>query len=163
MNYSRVSGPADAPCIECINPVRGRWCIRWDYQPDADNSALASYIECTLQHKPSASEVTDIITAWVNQQVDQRILQGLTFEGSVVWLSIENQLNYKSAYDLAVQTEGESLPVVIKMGPEEAPVYRQFSDLTDFSSFYHDVVNHIERSIAWGWEQKDAIDTTLYT
>ena len=38
-----------------------------------------------------------------------------------VWLSSENQFNYKAAYDLAVQTGGATLPVTFKFGTDEVP------------------------------------------
>lgn len=80
----------------------------------------------------------------------------------MVWLSAENQANYKAAYDLAVQTQGESLPYKVKLGSEDAPVYREFSSLQDFKSFYLSVQKHINDTINDGWKRKDAIDWSRY-
>ena len=33
-----------------------------------------------------------------------------------IWLSSENQFNYKVAYDLALQTNGANLPIIFKFG-----------------------------------------------
>ena len=49
--------------------------------------------------------------SWYNSQTDAAILSGFAYNGAHVWLSVENQYNYKAAYDLAVQTGGETLPV----------------------------------------------------
>jgi hypothetical protein len=38
-----------------------------------------------------------------------------------VWLSTENQFNYKAAFDLATQTGGKSLPVTFKFGSTNNP------------------------------------------
>ena len=48
-----------------------------------------------------------------------------------VWLSTENQYNYKAAYDLAVQTGGETLPVTFKFGSDEQPEYHTFEKLDE--------------------------------
>jgi hypothetical protein len=53
-----------------------------------------------------------------------------------VWLSSENQFNYKAAYDLAVQTGGATLPVTFKFGTDEVPQYREFVTLEELTDFY---------------------------
>ncbi len=73
--------------------------------------------------KPTMDEIKADVTEQINRNVDEKILCGMTYNGMQVWLSIENQLNYKAAYDLAVQTDGQTLPVKIKLGTEEAPQY----------------------------------------
>ena len=79
-----------------------------------------------------------------------------------VWLSDENQRNYKAAYDLAVQTGGETLPVVFKFGSDEQPVYHTFNTLDELKEFYMSVYRHIERCLADGWANKDAVDYGVY-
>ena len=91
-----------------------------------------------------------------------RILSGFSFEGSTVWLSAENQLNYKAAFDLAVQTNGASLPVTIKLGTDDKPVYRVFSQLEDFRTFYTAALTYIQQTIADGWKLKDAFKMEDY-
>ena len=58
----------------------------------------------------------------INAQTDEKIVSGMVWipasgENPIpIWLSTENQFNFKSAYDLAVQTNGATLPVTFKMG-----------------------------------------------
>ena len=43
----------------------------------------------------------------------------MTWNDIPVWLSTENQLNFKSVYDMAVQAAGASLPVEFKLGEQD--------------------------------------------
>lgn len=119
-------------------------------------------MEHRFYSKPTLEEVKTIITNFINEQTDLKILSGLRYDNQLVWLSAENQANYKAAYDLAVQTQGESLPYKVKLGTEDTPVYKEFSTLQDFKAFYLSVQRHINDTINEGWARKDAIDWSLY-
>lgn len=79
-----------------------------------------------------------------------------------VWLSSENQFNYKAAYDLAVQTGGQNLPIVFKFGATDEPVYHTFSTVEELSDFYLKAMTYINTVLAEGWAEKDAIDWEKY-
>ena len=85
--------------LECTNPVKGKWRVRWDVRKHEDGSA--DYMEQEFGHRPTLEEMKGLILAWYNAKVDEAILSGFTYEDMPVWLSAENQFNYKSAYDLA--------------------------------------------------------------
>lgn len=156
----KINGSPDVQLLECTNPVRGYWRIRFDVQKNEDGSA--DYMEHQFYAKPTLEEVKTIITNYINEQTDLKILSGLKYDNQMVWLSSENQANYKAAYDLAVQTQGESLPYKVKLGTEDVPVYREFSSLQDFKVFFLTVQRHIYDTINEGWARKDAIDWRLY-
>ena len=73
----------------------------------------------TFDHEPTAMEVLEVITNHVNELTDQKILSGYQWNGYNVWLSTENQFNFKAAYDVAVQTGGATLPIKFKLGETE--------------------------------------------
>jgi hypothetical protein len=81
-----------------------------------------------------------------------------------VWLSSENQFNFKAAYDLAVQTNGQSLPVKFKIGETEnkEPVYHTFETMEEFTDFYTKAIAYINKCLNEGWELKDSIDWSEY-
>ena len=108
--------------------------------------------------------VKEEILADINAQTDQKILTGFEWEGKKVWLSSENQFNFKAAHDLAVQTNGESLPVKFKLGEEEdgTPVYHNFDTLAEIQDFYTKAIAFINTCLNEGWERKDAIDWSEY-
>lgn len=79
-----------------------------------------------------------------------------------VWLSTENQFNYKAAYDLAVQSQGMSLPITFKFGTTTEPVYYTFENLEMFTDFYSKAMFYINTKLAEGWKLKDSIDWSVY-
>ena len=156
----RINGTSAVQLLECTNPKRDIWRIRWDVHQHEDGQA--DYMEHQVQGKPSPEQIRSIITEYYNTQTDLQILQGLEYEGNTVWLSSENQANYKAAYDLAVQTQGESLPYKVKLGTESTPTYKEFTTLQDFKAFYLSVVKHIQMCIEEGWKLKDSVDISKY-
>lgn len=156
----QVEGSAGVALLECTNPVKNKWRVRWDAKTNEDGSA--SYIEEELDHKPDAEEIRSLVSKWYNDETDERILSGFEYEGQPVWLSSENQFNYKAAYDLAVQTDGQNLPVTFKFGTEDAPSYRTFETVDELQDFYMKVMKHIQNALLEGWKKKDALDLALY-
>lgn len=157
----RVQGNTPSSPIECTNPIRNKWRFRWDFTTDENGNTF--FMEHELDHKPSPEEIKAVICGWINERTNERILSGFIFEGDVVWLSTENQFNYKAAYDLAVQTAGASLPVTFKLGADDAPHYRTFEDVESLSRFYTQALQHVQDALREGWEAKDSIDLNLYS
>lgn len=157
----RVQGNPDVALLECTNPIRNKWRVRWDVTTNEDGSA--SYMEQEFRYRPSADEIKSLISGWINQQTDEKILSGFVYDGCAVWLSTENQFNYKAAYDIAVQFGGDTLPVTFKFGSDAEPRYRTFTSLDELSDFYLKAMTHIQQTLAAGWAAKDAINLNLYT
>lgn len=109
-------------------------------------------------------DIKEAILADINSQTDEKILAGFVWEEKPVWLSSENQFNFKAAYDLAVQTKGKSLPVKFKLGENEEgePVYHTFEDMVEFTDFYTSAIAYINYCLNEGWVRKDSIDWTVY-
>jgi hypothetical protein len=144
--------------------------IMWDYKPifkanakgEQIESPLATWQEHTFNHIPTLSEIKAVITDYYNKLIDQSILSGLVWNGMKVWLSSENQFNYKVAYDLAVQTNGATLPIVFKFGDDEETVYYEFKTLEDLSNFYITSINYVQTVLQEGWNKKDKINWDIY-
>jgi hypothetical protein len=155
----RVDGNPNISLIECTNPVKGLWRIRWDVQTNEDTT---SYMEEEFDHKPTPEEVKSIVLPYYNREIESSILSGMEYEGVMVWLSTENQFNYKAAYDLAVQTQGQSLPVVFKFGTDDEPQYREFTTIDELNDFYQKSISYVLTTLQEGWKKKDGFDVTLY-
>jgi hypothetical protein len=144
--------------------------IMWDYKPifkanakgEEIESPLATWQEHTFNHIPTLSEIKEVITNYYNKLIDQSILSGLVWNGMKVWLSNENQFNYKVAYDLAVQTNGATLPIVFKFGDDDEAVYYEFKTLEDLSNFYITSINYVQTVLQEGWNKKDKINWDIY-
>lgn len=142
-----------------IKVGRKRWLLYYGlYEDDGDSYEYRQ----AFDHKPTLEEIKDTIIAQVDENTDKRILSGCLFQGNQVWLSTENQFNYKAEYDLAVQTNGANLPVTVKLGGADKPVYQTFNTLDEFKTFYTEVLAFIKQCYTDGWKEKDAIDWSKF-
>lgn len=141
--------------------------IAFDYAvlyPNADNSdkEIGVWYEHVFKYKPSEQQIKDFILSEINKATDERILSGFTWKDMQVWLSSENQFNYKAAYDLAVQTNGANLPTVFKFGTTENPQYYKFDTIEELTDFYTKAMKFINEQLAIGWAKKDSINWDDY-
>lgn len=149
----------DSPLIEYVD---GKYLVRWNGQQDPKAKGVISFDEISFPYKPSLDTIKEVILGVENSRIDKKILSGFVWNGMSVWLSSENQFNYKAAYDLATQTNGYSLPVTFKFGDTENPVYHEFKTLDDIADFYVKAMSHVNNTLKEGWESKDSIDWSLY-
>lgn len=149
------------PLLRLVDPLYDEWVILWN-ETAVENGY--SYMAEKRAGKPTLDEIKSIVKSWIDEQTDQRILSSHTYEGHMVWLSAENQLNYKAAYDLAVQFKGEhgTLPLVFKLGTTDEPVYREFKTLEELTGFYLGVVAHKTACLTAGWQRKDNVNWERY-
>lgn len=164
----RVQGSIGVMPLECVNPYKNKWSVRWDIKPNTgvDEQGVANtgtnYEEVELLYKPTLPDIKKVVLAWYNEQIDKNIRSGFTYKDIPVWLSTENQFNYKAAYDLAVQTAGSSLPITFKFGAEGNPVYIEFVSLEGISDFYIAAMNYVNSTLENGWKLKDSINWSIY-
>lgn len=153
-----------------MNPRLQKYVIRWDVQPYYRTDETTGeqvqqgvdYCEEWLNHKPTLEEVKDIVLTGMNAGIDRKILSGFEWNGMAVWLSSENQFNYKAAFDLAAQTGGQNLPVTFKFGTTQSPVYHTFTTVEELTDFYTQAMAYINGVLAEGWAKKDAVDWSGY-
>lgn len=156
--------------VECVNPRLEKYVVRWDVKPyyrkdeesGEERQEGYDYCEEWLNHKPTMDEVKNIVLAGMNAVIDQQILEGFEWNGMAVWLSSENQFNYKAAFDLAAQTNGANLPVMFKFGTTQEPVYHTFYSVDELMDFYTKAMAYINGVLAEGWTKKDAMDWSEY-
>ena len=112
---------------------------------------------------PTLKMAKDGIEKDINDQTDEKILNGLVWNDMPVYLSKENQFNFKSAFDRAVQTNGANMPVKFKLGEQDGePVYHTFTELSELTDFYDAASLHILTCLNEGWARKDGIDWDEY-
>lgn len=148
----------------------GRWKLHFGFVPyyEVDEEGnkietnLGTWYETWLSGKPSIEQVKGIVLDTMNKEVDQKILYGMVWKDMPIWLSSENQFNYKAAYDLAVMSQGKSLPVTFKFGTTDTPIYYTFETLEDLSDFYISAMAYINKTLEDGWKKKDSIDWGVY-
>ncbi len=157
----RVQGNVGVTPLKCTNPKKDWWKIRWDITDIGEG--VCEYMEEAFDHRPTMEEIRGVIEDWCNKKTSEAILSGYTWRGKPVWLSSENQMNFKAAYDIAVQTNGATLPVRFKLGEdgEGRPVYHDFTSIEEFTDFYTKAMEHISKSLNEGWAEKDEINKII--
>lgn len=141
---------------------RNKWELFYGFVKDNPGDETGYNWRQKFKTKPSTTEIRAIIKETINRETDRKILEGFVWKDMQVWLSSENQFNYKAAYDLAVQTNGATLPVRLKFGTDETPVYYNFESLEDFADFYTQAMVHINTVLNEGWAEKDLADTMTF-
>lgn len=157
----KVNGCIGVLPIECVNPRKNKWKVRWNITEKEDGSS--DWYEQDYDHKPKLEEIRDTIVKFHNGQVDAKILSGFSWKDMPVWLSSENQFNYKASFDLAVQTNGQNLPVRFKFGTDKEPKYYDFKTVEELSDFYTSAIKFINDTLQEGWAEKDSIDFSVYS
>lgn len=114
--------------------------------------------------RPTEEDVKNAVFGVINKETDAKILNGFAWKGMKVYLSTENQFNFKAAYDMAEMSGGKSLPVRFKLGEDESgnPVYHEFADMVDFRDFYSSAMTHINATLNEGWMAKDSVDFSVF-
>ena len=129
---------------------------------EVDGGFECDYFVVELDHRPVMDDVRTAIINHINAETDEKILSGYVWNGKPVWLSSENQFNFKAAYDVAVQTGGATLPVKFKLGEIDGqPVYHTFKSMNAFTEFYTGAIGYIQQTLTAGWVEKDAVDEWL--
>lgn len=126
-------------------------------------SNVGTWTEAIIKPKPSLEQIKSFILNAINKRTDEKILSGFVWKDNQVWLSSENQFNYKAAYDLAVQTNGANLPTVFKFGDNDNPTYYKFETIEELQDFYTKAMKFINEQLAIGWVKKDSINWEEYT
>lgn len=142
---------------------RNKWELIYGLGFDAEDETHGwNWRETFRGRKPSLEEIKTLVISTINAATDQKILADFRWNGKPVWLSQENQFNYKAAYDLAVQTAGATLPVTFKFGTDEEVQYHTFSTMEEFTDFYTKCMAHVLSALAAGWQEKDSVDWSKF-
>lgn len=115
-----------------------------------------------INEKLSKEAIKDTICSIINKEVSNSICNSFMWKGHKVYLSTENQMNYKNAFDVAVNTDGENLPVTFKFSMLGKTVYYTFDTIDELKKFYVDMNSHITRCLENGWKAKDSINVDDY-
>lgn len=117
-----------------------------------------------FDHLPTSDEIREVIISLINEETNNKILSGFSWNGKPVWLSSENQMNFKASYDIAVKTGGENLPIKFKLGEDKTgePIYHTFTKEEPFTDFITKAFAFINSTLNEGWKEKDSVDFSKF-
>ena len=75
------------PILECFDPIKNVWRLRWDFRN-------GSFEEIEIRYKPTLDDIKKIIIDWYNKEISNEIIYGFRWKGMKVCLTKENQMNY---------------------------------------------------------------------
>lgn len=122
----------------------------------------------------SFADIKKAIIADIDADTDEKILCGYEWtvlhgddEGKVakVWLSKENQTNFKAKHDAAAAyPDRVTFPMKYKIAEDddEKAIYEVFQSFEELVAFYLGGLAYIEACYQAGWATKDAIDFSVY-
>jgi hypothetical protein len=158
---------------EILHLGKDVWRIEWDIRPVSDEDSedeggLVSWEQEMFRRKPDMSEIKETIVSYFDSEARRRITDGFEYigrDGEKVTpkLSIENQMDYKNMYDMAVRTGGATLPFIVKYGDPAEASYYEITDLNEMESFYTSMVAHITACVTECRAAKDSVDWSKYS
>ena len=90
----------------------------------------------------------------INRETDERILNDFVWNGNEIYLSMENQFNFKNLYDLR---ERKEYPVTIKTKTG----FTTLNDVREVEEFYLEGVRFVEGCLKEGWERKAEAEKSI--
>lgn len=136
--------------LNCLS--EGNYALYYSYGEDE----LGGYRwRKNYDHKPTLEEVKEDIEGLINEHTHERILAGMEYEGAKVWLSTENQLNFRVAV----------APVRLKIGEDEEgkPTYKTFDTDEALAEFGKAISTFVATTLNAGWDEKDGVDYGAFT
>lgn len=158
--FYRCNGATErADALVCLSKTNYLLIFGFGTDEDGNNYTWRKYYD----HKPTLRELKQDISCLINSETDAQILTGFKWNGKPVYLSAENQMNFKAAYDIARDTDGATLPVKFKLGEDESgdPVYHTFTKLEPLADFVKKALSFVVATLNEGWVKKD-IDYSIF-
>lgn len=158
--FYRCNGATErADALVCLSKTNYLLIFGFGTDEDGNNYTWRKYYD----HKPTLRELKQDISSLINSETDAQILTGFKWNGKPVYLSAENQMNFKAAYDIARDTDGATLPVKFKLGEDENgdPVYHTFTKLEPLADFVKKALSFVVATLNEGWVKKD-IDYSIF-
>ncbi|MGN0235842.1 MAG: hypothetical protein ACI4BD_05990 [Paludibacteraceae bacterium] len=126
---------------------------------DTSNEDVVGFYQTSYRGVPSVSTILKDITEDINSRAQHEILYGFCYEGVPVYLSVENQLNFSSAYNGALLNDTYS-PITLRLSTDN---YKTFDSIDELKMFVLEYTKYIQSVLQKYWEIKDAIEKEDYT
>jgi len=162
--------------FKLINTTGNRTVVSYDREDVDEENSTWREVSFSKSHgdKPGIEQIRQAIIADIDAQTDDKILCGMEWkilhgddEGKIVkvWLSKENQENFKAKHDAALTyPQLVTFPITYKVSEnnDKTPVYEHFQTIEELARFYLGGLDYIEQCLREGWMKKDTFDFSPY-
>ena len=115
-----------------------------------------------FNNKPSLKAIKNTINKYINKQTKYCIENKFRWNGMLINLTLENQIDYKLLFDTTVLLDGTNLPEKVKFKINNEYVYYEFETIDDMKDFIIAMNNHIRECLEVGNNAKDEINYDDY-
>lgn len=156
MKFQEISCSEILQPIECINPRRNVWAVRWNHHYDDEKGWIA--LEAISEGQPSVDEIRVAISEHIDQQTQESIVNGFSWNGHPVRLTDTAQRNFLFAvYSLDRTGEIDRASFI---GLLEADTDAAAAD--ELGDMVAAMWKHISECRSVGIECKNAVDYSVY-
>lgn len=143
-----------------VHTGRSKWMLFYGFGKDEEASENGWEYRHTFDHKPTLSEVKELIILAINTTTQEKIVNGFIWKEKPIYLSTENQLNFAAIE----RSANIPFPLTLKINEQEGgtPIYHIFKDAEEFTAFYNAVSLYLIETVQAGWREKDSIDWTVF-
>lgn len=125
---------------------------------DESYEKVVCFYQTAYRGKPSVSTIIKDICDDIDTRAKDEIQNGFVYEDIPVYLSVENQLNFSSAYSIASIGDTFS-PITLRLSTDN---YKTFNSLDEMRMFIVEYTEYIQSILKKYWSIKDKLNTNDY-
>lgn len=125
---------------------------------DASDENVVCFYQTVYRGKPSVSTIIKDIRDDIDTRAKDEIQNGFVYEDIPVYLSVENQLNFSSAYNIA-SIRDTFAPITLRLSTDN---YKTFNSLDELRMFIVEYTEYIQSTLKKYWSIKDKLNTNDY-
>lgn len=141
-----------------IKKVNNKYVVSWGLNQIDQSNDLWQWYYFVVNHKPSINEIKTNIETFINEQTKNIIFNHFKWNDMKIYLSLENQIDYKLLFDATMIQDGKNLPEVLKFKINDENVYYEITSIDEFKDFILSINEHIRKSLKYGNDLKDSIE-----
>lgn len=135
---------------------RNKWDVFYGFGKDSDDSDTGWNWYERFNHRPTREEIVALINKQIDAATDERIANGMVWNGKPVRLDTESQTNILGILVNLPYDDGSMFPMTFKLGDyaDSTPAFHEFASAEEFAGFAKAATDHKQTAYAEGWQEK---------
>lgn len=125
---------------------------------DESDEKVVCFYQTSYRGKPSMSTIIKDILEDIDLRAQEEIRNGFFYNEKPVYLSVENQLNFSAAYNLASFGDTFS-PITLRLSTD---TYYTFSSIEELRMFVVEYTKYIQTVLQKYWSLKETVNNNDY-